>query len=396
MRSEIGSPSVVRILLLSGVLLALLALPHRADAYAWMIRHDYTGCAMCHADPSGSGLLTPYGQAQGDLLLRTRYGDGAAEEADPSAGFLFGTVAPPPWLLLGGAFRAMELWTKIDGAPIVSDLILMQADFEAGLHAGSWRAAASLGAVTSNGSAAAIAGNVVSREHWFGYAFDDDTLLLRGGRINVPYGLRSIEHTLFVRSQTRTDLNDTQQDGIAIAYTRDGFRGELMGIAGNYQIHPDAFRERGYSGFFEWSPVDRGAIGVSTLLTHAATDIYLHVANTRQAHGAFARFAPIRSLVLMGEFDFVLESPRGGPALNGYATMLQADLEPIQGLHLVATGETWQPGGPSTSFWYGGWLGADWFFAPHADVRFDIMERHMGGPVNVNVAAYMAQVHLYL
>jgi len=285
---------------------------------------------MCHADPSGGGLLTPYGRAQGDLLLRTPFGD-VGEEADPSAGFLFGAVTPPPWLLLGGQLRAMQLWTKTDGASVVSDFILMQADLQAGLSAGPWRAAASLGFVTSNGSAAAVAGNLISREHWVGYSFDDDALLLRGGRINLPYGLRSIEHTLFVRSQTRTDLNDTQQDGIAFAFTFDAIRGEVMAIAGNYQVGPDAFRERGYSGYFEWSPLRRGSVGVSSLVTHAAKDLYLQIAGTRQAHGIFARFSPVVPLVLMGEADVTIQALEGGANLQGNATMLQADIEPIQG-----------------------------------------------------------------
>lgn len=29
-------------------LLAVLASPRTARAHRWMIRHDYTGCAMCH------------------------------------------------------------------------------------------------------------------------------------------------------------------------------------------------------------------------------------------------------------------------------------------------------------------------------------------------------------
>ena len=56
------------------VFLGLLTLSGQADAYPWMMRHNYFGCGNCHADPSGGGLLTAYGRAQGDLLLRMRYG----------------------------------------------------------------------------------------------------------------------------------------------------------------------------------------------------------------------------------------------------------------------------------------------------------------------------------
>ena len=70
-----------------------------------------------------------------------------------------------------------------------------------------------------------------------------------------------------------------------------------MAIAGNYQIRPDAYRERGYSLSAEYTAADRLALGVSSLATHAARDLYQKVPNTRQAHGLFARFAPWQPLV---------------------------------------------------------------------------------------------------
>jgi hypothetical protein len=290
----------------------------------------------------------------------------------------------------------MELWVKTDGAPVTNQFILMQADARAGLRAGPWRAAVALGGVTSNGSAASVAGSFVSREHWLGYAFGDDAFLLRAGRIDIPFGIRSIEHTLFVRALTRTDLNDTQQHGVSFSYSGERLRGELMAILGNYQVSPDAFRERGYAGYLEWSPFTGGAFGVSSLVTHAAADLYLRVADTRQAHGVFGRWAPWRPLVLLAEADFLREQPEGGPSMSGDATMLQVDLEPLQGLHLITTGESSVTGGPGSSASSSGWLGVDWFFAPHADLRLDWMERHLGQPVGLNIAAYMAQLHVYL
>jgi hypothetical protein len=328
--------------------------------------------------------------------MQYRSSETEGEEASRLGGFLWGLVTPPEWLLAGGSFRLMELFTKVDGASTTAALIVMQADLRAAIRAGPWRAAASAGVVTSDGSAASVAGSFVSRQYWVGYAFDEDAVLLRAGRIDLPFGIRSIEHTLFVRSATRTDLNDTQQHGVAIAYSGAALRGELMGIAGNFQASPDAYRERGYSGYFEWSPHPRGAIGVSSLATHVATDPYLHVANTRQAHGLFGRVAPWRPLVLMLEADLVLQRPEGAPNMNGYATMLQADIEPLQGLHLVTTGETYLPGGQGVSTSYSGWFGVNWFFAPHADVRIDVMGRHLGGPVDLNVTAYIGQLHIYL
>src|SRR5450631_4100883 len=68
------------------VLLFVSFFPSRAPAYAWMTKHAYAGCPVCHADPSGGELLTAYGRAQSDLLLRMRYGKpGGSSDSQPSA-----------------------------------------------------------------------------------------------------------------------------------------------------------------------------------------------------------------------------------------------------------------------------------------------------------------------
>jgi hypothetical protein len=382
--------------LLGACVMSALA-PSHAHAYAWMIRHDYTGCASCHTDPSGGGLLTAYGRAQSDLLLRTRYGSTNSDEADPSSGFLFGLVTPPEWLNAGASFRGLGLLAKNGHGPTTSDFILMQADAAAEVRFGDFRAHGSLGAVTSEGSAASVAGSLVSREHWLGYGFADDAILLRAGRINLPFGVRSIEHTLFVRSATRTDLNDTQQHGVALAYNGELLRAEVMGILGNYQLRPDAYRERGYSGYVELAPLHWAAFGLSSLITHAKKDLYGGTSTTRQAHGLFARLAPLTPLVLLVEGDLVARASEGTKTQTGFAGMLQADVELIQGLHAIATGELYDAGKATAALSWNAWLGLGWFFLPHADLRIDAMHGSIAAGNNkTTVSAYMAQLHVSL
>src|SRR5271155_769417 len=83
---------------------AALLWPRTASAYPWMIRHKYQGCVPCHADPSGAGLLTDYGRAMAENVLRSRYGVPAPDEPSSVANFLWG-VPTPDWLLLGGSIR---------------------------------------------------------------------------------------------------------------------------------------------------------------------------------------------------------------------------------------------------------------------------------------------------
>jgi hypothetical protein len=376
--------------------LFVLVSPRAAHAYTWMIRHDYGGCAQCHADPSGGGPLTEYGRAQGDLLLRMRYGS-TTEEPSPTAGFLLGAVTPPEWLMPGGDFRGMTIVQKANGASPTADFLVMQADLRAAVAAGGFRAGASVGGVSSEGSGASLVGSVVSREHWVGYAFSEGEWLLRAGRINVPYGVRMVEHTLFVRQDTRTDLNDTQQHGVALAYSGEKVRGEILAILGNYQIQPDAYRQRGYSGYLELLPATRVAVGVSSLVTHANKDLLLHTGDLRQAHGVYTRVAPVRPLVLLAEADVLLHALDGAPNLLGYAGMLQADVEPVQGLHFIATAEGKNSGAANTGVSYGGWAGVNWFFLPHADLRVDAMMQRLSlGPTLFDTTGLMMQLHAYL
>src|SRR6476469_2502355 len=92
----------------------VLLVPRSADAYPCRIRHGYTGCAPCHVDPSGEGLLTEYGRAQSVVLLSSRYGDSDAEPGRIKD-FLFGLVPTPSWLLLGGWVRDGYLVTTAMG-----------------------------------------------------------------------------------------------------------------------------------------------------------------------------------------------------------------------------------------------------------------------------------------
>jgi hypothetical protein len=239
------------------------------------------------------------------------------------------------------------------------------------------------------------------------FEWEDRRLLLRAGRMNLPYGLRSIEHTAFIHTATRNDLNAAQQHGVALAYNGTGLRGEAMLILGNFQLNPDAFRERGYSAYAEWAPSERAAIGASSKITYAARDLYGAAQSEiiRHAHGAFGRVAAYGPLVLLGEADLLVQSRPPNLTDVGYTAMLQADVEVWRGLHLMATGEIVNAAPKATSASLGAWGSVAWFFAPHADVRSDFIYQSLAaapGPVAiplpsaVDATTFLVQLHVYL
>jgi hypothetical protein len=392
---------------LGGVLLGLLLWAKPAAAYPWMIRHEYSGCGMCHADPSGGGVLTAYGRAQGDLLMRIHYDNKVPEEPDKTAGFLWGAWEPPEWLLLGGDFRDAILVNFVKGAPQQQPArpIEMQTDLRVVIRPSIFRAGGSIGYVYKGGQGAALvlSGDhaLVSREHWVGVGLKDDAILLRAGRMNLPFGIRNIDHTLWVRSETRTDINKQQQHGVSFAYSGDSFRTEVMALLGNYQIHPDAYRERGAAGYFEYTLAPRYAVGVSGLFTTALADINTGITTKRGSAGVFGRFAPKEPIVISTEVDALITGPAGAAVNAGVVGTVQLDYQPRQGVHLLGTGELRaNTAGVSAA----GWLGAWAFLLPHVDLRVDGILQSIATPAataggassSTLVTTFLAQIHAYL
>ena len=317
----------------------------------------------------------------------------STESSSSSPGdFLWGLIKTPDWLLLGGSYRHLMVIRPTTEAKQFSTFPMM-ADLYGQLQFGNFRMEGSLGAVRVGvGSPYARAAqlttnqgdqwNLLSRTHWLGYDFADGTMTLRAGHMNLPFGIRIPEHTMWVRNATLTDRESAQQDGVAFAYNGEKLRGEVMAILGNYQVNPDKYRQRGYSLYAEYLVGERTAIGVSSMITKAKKDrITLEDNPLRQAHGAYVRSALTDELVLLAEADLLLTSDHN----SGAVAFAQADYEIIRGLHLMATGEVLDRGydrligGPKTTGngkpQFGVWGTVDWFFLPHCEFRADAFSR---------------------
>jgi hypothetical protein len=371
-----------------------------------MIRHGYSTCSTCHADPSGAGLLTAYGRGLAETELRTRWGKQRDEDAEPGriANFMLGAFKTPDRLLLQVDGRGLALVPTAQASK--TRFSVMQADAAAQLRLGRFRANGSLGYAYQGALGASVTRGdarlehrLIARTYWLGVGLgSEEQLVLRAGRMNLPFGLRNIEHTMFVRMATRTNVNDQQQVGVALAWNAPSIRAELMVVVGNFQIRPDDFRERGYSAYFEWSPLEKLAIGASSLVTHAALDLELATPLWRHAHGLFARWSPRRWLVASLESNllFYSQPPAGAAAANnvaGNASALLLDFEPLKGLHLLGAAELQNRGLGDASTDYGLWAGAWWFFLPHLDVRADVNWSSVEG----RGATYLLfQLHGYL
>jgi hypothetical protein len=114
----------------------------------------------------------------------------------------------------------------------------------------------------------------------------------------------------------------------------------------------------------------------------------------RGAAGFFGRASPSEAVVFSTEVDALINAPAGAGANAGVVGMLEADYQPVQGLHLMGTAELKsETGGTSV----GGWVGAWWFFLPHFDLRVDGIEQTIATPGNRTlVTTFLAQLHAFL
>lgn len=405
--------SSLRTLVFLAALLGVGLLSNSAHAYVWMIRHGFSECNSCHVDPMGGETLTGMGRVMGQTLLSSDFGGKSPSEA---AMFLYG-IPEPDNVRLGGSFRVLNIYDFDTNNPRVFP---MQMDVYGAGYVGNFIIAASVGvsrasARYEHSSKARVFGSIedegfiaVSRNHWLGYKLTED-IMVRGGRLNLPFGLRTPDHTMWVRSETLTDRESDQQHGVSLVYSSEQFRGELMGSAGNYQV-PQDFRGYGYSGFLEYSFDPDLALGVSSMLLYSQKealtireDITTYQrAVLRHAHGVTARYVPLHELVLLAEADMVKRSGAG----IGYVGMATADVEPVRGLHLALTGELLNRGAPDPEDLgeavrevtgpgrgdtrLGLWGTINWFLLPHLDLRVDIVTRQR------RATMLQAQLHFYL
>lgn len=354
---------------LGALLVVLFALfPGSAAAYPWMVQHGYTACAQCHVDPSGAGVLTDYGRGQAEILLRTHY---AKEQGDPAkiSQFGFGAIPLPDALQLQVDVRGMLI-----PAPTVRP-ILMQADARAAVQAGIFSASGAIGAVSEGAQGARVTSNeswnLVSREYWAGVT-PAKGLTIRAGRMNLPFGIRTEDHIVYVRSATGTTINDDQQLGLAVAFGNRKIRAELMGIAGNLQVRPDDFRKRGYSGFAGYAINKKLEVGISSLFTVAQLDTDTLAPRAFMAHGLFTRLSPAERLSVLAEAD-VTRDNRAGDVSMGVVALGVVDFEATQGVHVMGLGEYCSAkfSAPDDAVWRAG-AAAQWFFASRLDIRADL------------------------
>lgn len=393
---------VLRVLLLT---LGLGTVANEAHAYAWMVKHGYAKCSSCHTDPSGGETLSHMGRVQSQLLLSHAWGDDGPELTNQAK--LFGGLDEPDSFRIGGSLRYMNIYSlATDTAEAEFATFPMQMDAYGWGDLGIVQVGGSIGlGNVDEGDAHMRAAQItsgeglvpLSRNHYVGVEIGDHGLI-RAGRLNLPFGVRIPEHVAWVRDSTKTDRESDQQHGLSFAYWGGPWRTEWMLVLGNFQVGPDDFRERGYSGQAEYLLASDVGIGVSSMILQSRSGPHFNPIGSkvlRHAHGVTARFSPVSDLAVLAEVD-VLKTSGSGIGFTGF---LQGDYEFIQGLHGILTLEALDQGKSEAAGAvagkgagepiFGVWGGVGWFFLTHFDLRLEAVYRQE------SATSIQSQLHYY-
>ncbi|MBK7077752.1 MAG: hypothetical protein IPH44_36190 [Myxococcales bacterium] len=175
------------------IVLALALAAGTARAYPQLqFTTGATRCGECHVTPDGGGLLTDYGRDEAGDTLSGR-GDGR---------LLHGAWTPPDWLQLGGDLRGALGGKQLDGEAAELLAFPMQADLYGRVAVGPVSINLTVGgngAARGRNADAPITSYLVSREHFVAFHQEDAPWSVRAGRFYPTLGLRTHDHTAYVR-----------------------------------------------------------------------------------------------------------------------------------------------------------------------------------------------------
>ncbi len=318
--------------LLAGLLVALACWLTSSSAAAYPQFQLTTGadrCQACHVSPAGGGLISAYGRDEAGSTISPR-GDGR---------FLHGLWEPPSWLSLGGDFRG-ALGVKHQDVRDRTLAIPMQADLSTELRFGAWSFALTAGARgVARDPKPEPQYRVASREHYLMYQREPGAGTYgRVGRFFPIYGLRSQDHTAYVR---RYLGQHTLEEPYALAAGHFGEQWEAH--AAVFAPQPSPFqgsgpRDWGATAYYERRFADDAAAwAVQSKLAVSGEDV-------RIAGGAIGKlWVESASLLFLAELDVQRQSFDVGEPRLQVASYVGASRLFLPGWMVTAAVQHWDP-----------------------------------------------------
>jgi hypothetical protein len=312
---------IVRLLGAGVALLVVLAIGHgSAAAYPqFQLSTGNSRCNLCHIAPAGGGLVNEYGRSEAGDTISQFGGNGA---------FLYGVYDEPSWLKLGVDLRGAVVSRKQTDDP-ETHAFPMQGDTYINLKGGpiSFYAVAGPRAQV-RGPRDSLVERFGSREYWLMWRPKSTGWYARAGRFFAPFGLRSQDHTTFVRRYT------------GFHSWEETYNLSAGNVSDEWEAHATAFmpvphdlmgygpRASGGTAYYERRLADDTAVvGAQARVAIADADRNYLVGGVGKYYLESAK------LLFMGELDLTLQDfADGGPSRSQLITHVSASYTPITGL----------------------------------------------------------------
>ena len=241
------------------MILALGIFAPKAHSFPEMVSHGYFSCTVCHVSPTGGGALTPYGRSL-SLELMSTWGD------EKSTELLHGAVKPPEWLMVGGDFRALQLYLN-NPTKEKAEFFPMQADVEPVVQFDKWTVSATLGLTKQRGVKNAPI-KFLSRRYYVRYQATDE-ISVRMGRFFPAYGLMTPDHIRVTRRGVGFDQGQ-ETSNLEMVYLLESI--EVIGTAiGKRYNEQNGIKEEGGALTIGLAVGQKSKVGASVFRTHQET-----------------------------------------------------------------------------------------------------------------------------
>lgn len=312
--------------LCAAAVLAVLA--PAAEAYPqFQLATGNSRCSDCHYAPTGGGLINAWGRMESADTISLTGGSGE---------WLYGAYDEPDWVKLGIDARAVAA-IKDQAADPDTLLFPMQGDVYARFQWDALSVYVQAGLrAQARGERPDVLSRFSSREHYAMYAPRGEDYYVRAGRFLVPYGLRTQDHTWYIR-------RDLGLEVFSETYNLSG------GYAkGDWEVHATAFapapdvleaagpRESGGAALYERRLLDDTAVVAAQTKVGFADD------HARYVAGGYGKYWwEAASLLVMGELDLGYETfdADPGPSRAQLVSHLGVTWFPTQGLMVTGAHE---------------------------------------------------------
>jgi hypothetical protein len=271
------------------IVIGLVALTGRAEAYPqFQLSRDYT-CSGCHLTPSGGGLLNENGTNTAEAI--------SLLGQNPE--FMYGKIDPPDALTVGGDIRIMGGYHQAPQRYLW--VFPMQGDVYGRYTKDKLSVQATIGMrprQTDNETATTI----WPRElyvMWQSEAGSSEGLFARVGHFMPVFGLRWVEHPLYVRRYGGTELF-SETWALSASYVKPKYEAHVTGFYNENPLwDPVRTETGGAAAYGEVRLGEKTSVGAGGMGEFDDWEYKLRGALTAK------HYLPKPDVLLQGEFQFV-------------------------------------------------------------------------------------------